>query len=227
MTIRTSFAGLAWLVALLIAPAAPADTMHYAQHTPGFSAYLEAREHLQAGRYFRARHSFKRAAYWADKLAQHNLGVMYYHGHGVDQDPAMAWAWFELASERHYPDMVTTARAVFQQLEETEQVRARAILSEKLLPKYGDAVAVERTHQQMQQALRRPRSARGTKSRFQRIIDRFGQVHLAKDYYDPKRWDFHRVIEQEMIMFDALPRGRVELRDLVGVDPKQPQNDGE
>lgn len=225
MTIRSILAGLACLLALLSASETTADTIHYAQHTPGFRAYLEAGEHLQAGRYFRARHSLKRAAHWADKLAQHNLGVMYYHGHGVDQDPARAWAWFELAAERRYPDMVAAARAVFQQLGETEQVKARAILEEELLPEYGDAVAVERTHQRMQQALRRPRSARGTKSPHQRIVDQFGQVHLARDYYDPKRWDFHHVIEQEMILFDAMPRGRVDLRDMAGVDPEHDESE--
>ncbi|TVQ33462.1 MAG: sel1 repeat family protein [Wenzhouxiangella sp.] len=201
---------------LLAVPPAQADDFHYATNTPGYRLYLEGHDYLQRGFYFKARHRFKRAAYWADKLAQHDIGVMYYIGHGVDRDPALAWAWLKLASERGYPDMIETAAMVFDELSEAERERGQHILEETLLPEYGDAVAVDRTHQRMQHELRQPKRGRvGAYSlKSMTITDHTGQTHAGRDFFDPQRWDFHRVIEQEMEIFNALPRGNVSMRDL-------------
>ena len=91
---------------------------------------------------------FEIGAYYADKLSQLSIGLMYLNGEGVAKDPVTAYAWLGLAAERDYPDFVATrdrvkASLTAEQLEKAVAVRA------KLDERYADAVAKPRMAQQL------------------------------------------------------------------------------
>ena len=107
-------------------------------------------------RYY-AHHQFKDAmkyfeigAYYADKLSQLSIGLMYMNGEGVAKDPVKACAWLSLAAERDYPDFVATrdrlkATLSPEQLAQAETERA------SLAARYGDDAAKPRMAQQLHQ----------------------------------------------------------------------------
>ena len=110
-----------------------AGMRHYAHHR-----FKEAMKYFEIG------------AYYADKLSQLSIGLMYMNGEGVAKDPVKAYAWLDLAAERDYPDFVATrdrlkATLTPDQLAEAE--RQRKTLAER----YGDEVAKPRMVAQLHQ----------------------------------------------------------------------------
>ncbi len=197
--------------------AAGGSPFSVAQHTPGYSFAVDAQESWEHGRYFDARHRFERAAWWADKFAQYNLGVIHYRGDGVERDPARAWAWFDLAAERDYPAFVEMADAVWAELDENQRRRGRSI-REELEPRYGDAVAVERTARYMERQRRHVAGSRVGFVGFLQVIDASGDVRNGDDYFAEEKWDFRQVVQQEKQIFDALARTRVSIGDFSVVE---------
>jgi uncharacterized protein len=207
------------LIAGLLGFTSELPAANYAEHTPGYQSLIEGSRSYKAGQYASAKSKFKQAAYWADKLAQFNLGVMNYHGHGVRQNQARAWAWFELAAERGYPEMVEMARLVHEDLSETQRARGQRILEQELRPEYGDDARVEHVARHMERERRRVTGSRtGFVSGNLQIVDRSGRNRSGDDYFRPEAWDFHQVIELETRVFQALASGKVTLTDLEFID---------
>jgi hypothetical protein len=108
-----------------------------------------------AGMRYYAHHQYKDAmkyfeigAYYADKLSQLSVGLMYMNGEGVAKDPVKAYAWLALAAERDYPDFAATR----DQLKATlsgEQIAAGEAQRKKLSERYGDDVAKPRMATQL------------------------------------------------------------------------------
>ena len=69
----------------------------FADNSKGEGAY-------QAGNYDVALVEFTKAADEGDMNAQFNLGVMYEHGHGVDQSDLKAAEWYQLAADNGHPE---------------------------------------------------------------------------------------------------------------------------
>lgn len=197
---------------------AQAQPFHFAEHTPGYRLFAEGNRFYNTGWYFQARHRFEKAAFWADKMAQHNLGVIWYRGDGVESDPARAWAWFELSAERGYPEFVGIADAVWDELGPAQRQRGRRILDE-LMPRYGDAVAVPRTSKRME---RERGDVVGSHLGFVGNVRIYDPATVGarsgEEYFDPAKWNFRRVMEREAQVFEALARGRVTIGDLEFVD---------
>lgn len=61
-------------------------------------------EAYAAGEYDIALVEFTKAAENDDMNAQYNLGVMYEHGHGVDQSDLKAAEWYQLAADNGHPE---------------------------------------------------------------------------------------------------------------------------
>jgi len=106
--------------------------------------YYAHRQYQDAMKYFEI------GAYYADKLSQLSIGLMYLNGEGVAKDPVTAYAWFGVAAERDYPDFVATrdrtkATLTPAQLEQAATIRA------KLDERYADAVAKPRMVKQLRQ----------------------------------------------------------------------------
>ena len=91
---------------------------------------------------------FEIGAYYADKLSQLSIGLMYMNGEGVRKDPVKAYAWLSIAAERDYPEFVATrdqlkASLTPEQLAEGERQR------QQLAKRYGDAIAKPRMASQL------------------------------------------------------------------------------
>jgi hypothetical protein len=111
----------------------------------GMQAYV-------AHQYVQAMNDFKRAAFYADKLSQLSIGLMYLNGEGVARDPVTAYAWISLAAERNYPTFVATRDNVGKQLSPAQREQAIAMLPE-LVGQYGDAVAKPRMVRELRSAM--------------------------------------------------------------------------
>lgn len=103
------------------------------------------------GDFDKAMEYFRMGAYYADKFSQLSIGLMYLNGNGVAKDPATAYAWLKLASERGYPDFVATRDRVAAELTADQRTAADKVLSE-LEPTYGDAIAKPRMVKQLRLA---------------------------------------------------------------------------
>lgn len=93
--------------------------------------------------YRAALHYFEIGARYADKLSQLSIGLMHLNGEGTPKNPALAYAWLDLAAERGYPSFVATRDGLKVRLtpaQLTEAMALRAALAER----YADAVAKPR-----------------------------------------------------------------------------------
>jgi hypothetical protein len=196
-----------------VQPSAVAYGQGYAEHTPGNEFLSQGSRALNAGQYQRAMAQFRAAAPWAEKLAHHNIGVMYYHGQGVDQDLPRAMAWFWLAAERQYPKIMEIVDYMEGRLDDEQIARAEVIFEEELLPKYGDKVAIPRTARRMERERRRATGSRLGAVGPLTIIDRSGRTRPGHEFYNEDRWDFYQIVEFETQLFEGISRGRVRLRD--------------
>jgi len=95
---------------------------------------------------------FEIGAFYADKVSQLSLGLMYMNGEGTPKDPVAAYAWLDLAAERDYPDFIATRDTLKARLT-PEQLARAMVMREKLAEKYGDGVAKHRLVVQMRQGL--------------------------------------------------------------------------
>jgi hypothetical protein len=91
---------------------------------------------------------FEVGAYYADKLSQLSIGLMYLNGEGVAKDPVKACAWLDLAAERDYPDFVATRDRVKATLT-PEQLQQAQEQRKTLAQRYGDDVAKPRMARQL------------------------------------------------------------------------------
>ncbi|MDG2517766.1 hypothetical protein [Lysobacter soli] len=136
----------------LDAVVAPSDRMNasdldertrLAANFPNERNRLFASEAAAQGRWDDALRLFTTAARYADKYSQHRISLMYWHGVGVERDPALAYAWADLAAERMYPSFVVLREKMWLELDEARRERA---LREgaALYARFGDEVAKPR-----------------------------------------------------------------------------------
>lgn len=97
------------------------------------------------GRPKRAFAHWELSAYWGHKIAQYNMGLMYFKGVGVTRDRARGLAWLTLAAERGDVPFVKALAWARARTEPADADRAQAIL-EELSTRYADAVALPRAH---------------------------------------------------------------------------------
>ena len=69
--------------------------------TPGIAALLQGQTALRSHQIKYATGRFRVAASWGSKIAQYNLGLMYWNGYGVLRNHSTAVAWLGLADQRH------------------------------------------------------------------------------------------------------------------------------
>ena len=110
---------------------------------PDLAGEFDGMRYYAHRKYKQAMERFLSAAYFADKLSQLCIGLMYRDGQGVARDPVTAYAWLDLAAERDYGEFVATRDDLKPLLSSGQLEQARA-LHEKLAGTYGDAVAKPR-----------------------------------------------------------------------------------
>ena len=138
------------LLLCLGAPSARAGS--FEAHHPDQANRAMAFEAFEAGRQQRAFDYFRRAARYGDKPSQLALAMMYADGLGVNADPALAYAWSDLAAERGYVDFVGYREHLWEQLDAAQRERALAE-GRKLYAEYGDEVAKPRLNRLLMQGL--------------------------------------------------------------------------
>lgn len=102
---------------------------------------------------------YRKAARYADKYSQHRISLLYWHGAGVDQDRAMAYAWADLAAERRYPTLIALREKMWESLDESERQRALQV-GEAIYAEFGDRVAKPRLEREVWQARRKVTGSR-------------------------------------------------------------------
>lgn len=182
--------------------------------------------------YERALVLFKRAARFGDKPSQGMIAEMYAAGRGVEADPALAYAWMDLAAERGYVDFVLHRERYWAKLDDS--ARARAVeAGQPLYAEYGDDVAKPRFAVQLR---RESKDVVGSRTGFGNnvritIPSAFGdQTFNASDLDGQDFWDPDKYWTLQDRMWKN-PRGQVrtsDLQDVTTVKPdaeKDPQQD--
>lgn len=167
------------------------------------------------------------ASRYADKLSQHSLSLMYWHGVGVEVDRAVAYVWAELAAERDYPTLERARAAMWLKLSDEERTRAAA-LRPQWMAEYGDAVAKPRMERAMEKALV---EVTGSRIGASRDWVQFGSVNgrpvpTAEEYLAEYRWKPETYWRAEELRWNA----KVVVGDSEKVEsepePEPEQDDG-
>lgn len=191
------------------------------QNTPGHQFLERGNRFYRSGDYQAAADNFKQAAYWADKIAQFNLGLLHVNGEGVSRDVLLGWAWIELAAERGDPTYRDVADDIWSKLAREHRTIARQILDQELKPEYGDEVAVDRTRHEMERHMRGV-TAGGSRTGVTRVTyveDAYGLM-LGTDFYRPERRDFQEMmtLEEHMLQAGTADGGVVSITDQESTD---------
>lgn len=134
---------------------------------------------------------FQRAAFYADKPSQGMVAEMLWNGQGTSKDPALAYAWMDLAAERGYAGFLGLRERYWTALSDTE--RARAIEEgQALYAKYGDAASQPRLALVLSREKRRMTGSRtGFTGNLKIFVPGPGgmeQIDGSK-FYDERYWD--------------------------------------
>ena len=96
----------------------------------------------QRGDYERAHFIYSNElARLGDKYAQYMTGYMYQMGHGVEEDPVHASAWYRIAAERRVTEFMAVRDQVLLSLSDNERQRSDELYVE-LRKEYSDLVIV-------------------------------------------------------------------------------------
>lgn len=176
----------------------------------------------EAGDYGRALEHFKTASRYADKASQAMIAEMSRQGRGMPVDRPIAYAWADLAAERGYPQFVRLREQYWRALDEAE--RERSIREGRLLlEEYGDAVARPRIDAFLAKAARRDyRSGVSVgKPREIRVVGPGGGMMSIPGhrFYAPKYWDPVQYQAWQDEIWNAPPKGEVDVGDVEQVAP--------
>ena len=188
---------------------------------PDLRLRLLALEKYRAGKFEDAFHYFRRAAYYADKPSQGMVAEMLWEGTGTPRDPALAYAWMDLAAERGYLGFLSLRERYWDALDADQ--RARALREgEGLYAEYGDEVAEPR----LNAALRRgSRNVVGSRTGFvgavSIYIEGYGEIP-ASQYFAPKYWDPKQYREWHDQVWQKPLTGQVRVGELENVGDGKP-----
>lgn len=176
----------------------------------------------RAGAFETAMTYFRRAARYADKPSQGMVAEMLWNGEGVARDPALAYAWMDLAAERGYEGLVVLRERYWRDLD--EPLRSEAVdRGAAVYAEFGDAAAQPRMAAVLRRARRNTTGSRtGATGTLKIEIPGPGGIMQTIDgstYYASKFWD----PEEYQAWHDAVwtrPRaGRVDVGDVETLRP--------
>lgn len=134
---------------------------------------------------------FRRASFYADKPSQGMIAEMYWKGEGAPRDPALAYAWMDLAAERGYRGFVGLRERYWLAL--TPEQRDRAIAAgTDVYARFGDDAAKPRYEFQLRTGRR---EMTGSRTGFNRGVQieipgpEGGQAIDGSKFYDERYWD--------------------------------------
>lgn len=148
-------------------------------------------EEIKQGNQQDALQFFRRAAFYSDKPSQAMVAEMLWTGQGTDRDPALAYAWMDLAAERGYEGFLGLRERYWAGLDEDQ--RERAIQEgQSLYARYGDAAAQARLERIMRLERRRMTGSRtGFTGNLQIYVPGPAGVESidATKFFDERYWD--------------------------------------
>ena len=148
-------------------------------------------DEFKQGEHERAMRFFQRAAFYADKPSQGMVAEMLWNGHGSKRDPALAYAWMDLAAERGYAGFLGLRERYWNALSEDERIHALEI-GQSLYAQYGDAAAQPRLATVLRREKKRATGSRtgfvGSLKIFVPGPSGFQQIDGSK-FYDERYWD--------------------------------------
>ena len=185
--------------------------------------YNEGVKAFDAGKYEDAFHYFRRASYYADKPSQGMVAEMLWEGKGTPRDPALAYAWMDVAAERGYLGFLSLRERYWEALDAGDRERALRE-GEGIYAEYGDDVAEPR----LNAALRRgSRSVVGSRTGFVGAvsihIEGYGEIP-ASQYFAPKYWDPKQYREWHDQVWQKPLTGQVKVGDVETVGDGKPAN---
>ena len=195
-----------------------------ANRTRGMEAY-------DAGEFGDALDWFRLAARYADKPSQAMVAEMLWKGEGGARDPALAYAWMDLAAERGYPGFTAVREHYWEQLDEAQRRQALA-RGQDVYAEYGDAVAQPRIAAVLRRERRRTTGSRtGFVGALRVVVPGPGGTTQEIDgsqFYDARFWDPVRYQAWHDSTW-ARPRiGRVTVGELEDADGSRiPPPDGD
>jgi hypothetical protein len=165
---------------------------------------------------------FRKAARYADKPAQGMVAEMLWKGEGTARDPALAYAWMDLAAERGYPTMLVNREKYWKALDADQRADALA-RGEAVFAEYGDAVAKPRLESMLRRGLMASTGSRlGPVGRSLTITvaGPGGETTIdGSQYYADKFWQPEQYWTWQDAEWETLPRGRVDIGPLESEAP--------
>lgn len=140
---------------------------------------------FDAGKYERAFFIYRNElAPLGDKYAQYMIGYMYQTGLGVDEDAALASAWYRLAAERETPEFVVVRDRQFRGLSEEEVAKSDREY-QAMRAQYSDLAvlmaSIKRNYSELE--TRTGSRVRGEASPVTVIENRLGRSRSGDAYY--------------------------------------------
>ena len=178
-------------------------------------------DEFKQGKHERALRFFQRAAFYADKPSQGMVAEMLWNGHGTQRDPALAYAWMDLAAERGYAGFLGLRERYWNALSEAEKNVALEA-GQALYAKYGDAAALPRIATALRREKKRVTGSRtgfvGSVQIFVPGPGGFEQIDASK-FYDERYWDPRQYQAWQDSIWMKPRVGRVSVGELQQVQP--------
>ncbi len=166
-------------------------TAGFLEHHQDIKYRLHGMDAYKKQNYAAAMQFFRRAGFYADKPSQGMVAEMYWNGQGVERDPAVAYAWMDLAAERGYRGFLLLRETYWNALTEAERARAVAE-GQALYAQFGDAAAKPRYEFKLRVGRR---EMTGSRTGFNRGVSieipgpSGEQAIEGSKFYDERYWD--------------------------------------
>lgn len=191
-------------------------TAGFLTHHPDMKYRMLGMKAYEQRRYADAMRLFRRASYFADKPSQGMVAEMYWNGHGVERDPALAYVWMDLAAERSYVGFLGLRERYWSALDAAQRERA---LREgaQVYARFGDAAAQVRYDHQLRIGRR---TLTGSRTGFNRGVQlevpgpRGNQTIEGSKFFDDRYWDAKKYWAWQDKVWKNPPIGRVEVGEL-------------
>ncbi|QBB72049.1 sel1 repeat family protein [Pseudolysobacter antarcticus] len=142
---------LAWSVSAAAMPYFISDDFP-SRFFPGKYFESKGQFYLRNKDYRAAVEMFEVSGYWADKISQYNVGIMYFNGIGIPVDKVRGVAWLRVAAQTHDDLAEHTFQLASAELNAEQRTQAE-VLWQELDAKYGDKVSLRRALVRYQQDL--------------------------------------------------------------------------
>ena len=189
------------------------DTDRFLQFHPDVSYRKKALWALEQGDVSAAVDDLRQAARYGDKPAQALLAELYWGGEHLPRDPALGYAWMDLAAERGYALFLAKRESYWRGLDSTQRQLALE-QGRQLYAEYGDQVAKPR----MQALLRQARYAiTGSRLGFvgsltvQVPINGIWKSFGGSQYYADRYWRADDYFEWTDSIWQPWPVGTVDV----------------